>query len=112
MKKIVLFLLLFFAQSIVAQTYIDYNDCEELPKVKADFVKELCKCFNFVDEETVIEVSFFIAKDGNTFSPVADVPGYADCMKKVLEKIGKFTPCRSNGVARFCFVKFKVKIKL
>ncbi len=111
MKKFTL-LLLFFAQSVIAQkTYVDYNECEEYPKAKIDFQKELCKCFNFVEEETVIEVSFFIAKDGNAFSPVADVPGYADCMKKVLEKIGVFTPCKIGGEPRFCFVRFKVKIK-
>lgn len=111
MKKIIFCLLLFFVQSVIAQTYVNYDECEEFPQSKIDFQKELCKCFNFVEEETVIEISFFIAKDGNTFSPVADVPGYADCMKKILDKI-TFTPCKIDGKARFCFVKFKIKIIL
>lgn len=106
------FVTIFAFGQINEPSYIDYTKCEEFPSCNKDFVKEITKCFKSFEEERVIEVSFFVAKDGNTFSPVADVPGYADCIKKALEKCGSFSPCYVNGKASYCIVKFKINIKI
>lgn len=109
MKKLLIFL--FFAQSIVAQT--NYDDCEERPFVKKDFVKEISKCFNTfeAEQETIVEISFFITKNGDIYSPTVSAPEYINCVKTALERCGKFSPCFVNRREKDCFVKFKIRIK-
>lgn len=112
MKKLILFIL-FFAQSIVAQTepkvFTEYNNCEIYPQLlsKKDVVKEIVKQLNV--EETV-DIHFYISKQGNFFSVnITNKEKYYSKLHRILDNLGKWFPGEVNGEKVVVRIKFRIK---
>lgn len=116
MKKLILFII-FLAQGIVAQepkVFTDYNSCEIYPKLLngKDFIKEISKIEIYSEQEEVINIHFYISKEGDFFAiSITNREKYYEKLHKALTKLGKWSPGEFNGEKVIVRVKFKITVK-